>query len=496
MNEGICNIFFQMIAEILFLFSTDGTIIFGNKSAEEILGYPEGFAEVNIIDIIGKTLRKRNGKIEMIQGDMKMVSGEYYIPETVAYRKNQTICPVAVRLNLNENRHNYGICVLESLVSRKDAQRNTKKAQLTMEEASHLRNEFVANVTHELRTPVNGIMGFTESLLETELTKEQEEALHIIEHCCYNMSRIIDNLLDFSKLKSGKFTIEEKEFSFRRFMDKTMETNMAKINEKGLRLMVSISPDIPEYVIGDELRLGQVLNNLISNAVKFTSAGQITVDVTKTMEKQKSMELFFMVMDTGIGISEEEKDKLFQSFSQVDASITRRFGGTGLGLSITRQLVALMNGEIDVQSEKGKGSTFSFSVQVKKSDFQKAESKESTDDDEMLVGWYTYEGLGKVKVDNMDTSNMEELYQFGSQDNQREMHNALEKLIICIEMENWKKAESFAGVVKELIPKENTEIYRKAFRLELTIRKEDKEKALIQYEELKKAVFGYYLRLQ
>lgn len=487
-NE-IYLIFSEMVADPCFIFDREGEIISWNPAAEKVLGYPLGFRDTNIMDIFGKVLRIIDGRVQIGREVLTECVNNYQVIETVAYRKNQTVVPAEIRLNFGEEREAYGLCLMISLAFQKAAQRNVREAQKTMDAATNLRNEFVANVTHELRTPVNGIMGFTENLLETELTKEQKEALQVIEHCCQNMNRIIDNLLDFSKLESGKFTLEEKEFCFRSFMDKTMETNLARINDKGLRLMVSISPDIPEYVIGDELRLGQVLNNLISNAVKFTSNGHISVEVTKTLETNGELELFFMVIDTGIGIAEDEKDKLFQSFSQIDASVTRRFGGTGLGLSITKELVNLMNGDIDVQSEKGKGSTFSFSVRLKKTGEQKKVSGEE------YTGWYTYEGLGKVKMESFRAYEMEEIYRFGSAENQEEMVSALEKLVICIEMENWKKAENFASSVKGLIPAEQKEIYRKAFRLELTVRKADKEKALEQYEEVKKKILEYYQQL-
>lgn len=481
------NIFSEMATELLFQFDSEGRIFYWNKAAVKLLGYENGFSEVNITDVFGRTLKKEDGKIKRQENvDFRWEDG-YFAVETVAYRKNQTICPVELHLSIEENRPElYGACVAISLASEKIAKREAKKAEKLIKEANQLRNEFVSNVTHELRTPVNGILGFTENLLAGEVSEEQEESLKIIEHCCHNMMKIINNLLDFSKLEAGKFAIEEKEFRFREFIDRTIETNLPKINEKGLKLMVNISQEIPEYLIGDELRLGQVLNNLISNAVKFTQTGQIIMDVAKTMEDEKEIELFFVVMDTGIGISEEEKDKLFKPFSQVDPSITRRFGGTGLGLSISKELVALMNGEIDVQSEKGKGSTFSFSVRVKKIESDKGSSEAIYD------GWYTYEGLGKVKIEEADPYEAGKIRQFGSEENRREMTSLLEKLIICIEMENWQKAETFADTVKGFITAENKELYQKAFRMELTIRKEDKEKAIKQYTELKNAVFEYY----
>ena len=264
-------------------------------------------------------------------------------------------------------------------------------------------------------------------------------------------------------------------------MDKIIAMNINQINEKGLRLLLNISPEIPERIIGDELRITQILTNLINNAVKFTSMGQIVVDVVKTMELNDTVELFFMVMDTGIGIAPEDMDKLFKSFSQVDASITRRFGGSGLGLTIVKELVELMDGEVHVESEKGKGSTFSFSIRVKKVENEWENKKAYSS------GKFVYDGTSRKEISDIDEEmyDIEEIYRLGSEDNKKEIKNTMEKLIICIEMENWDKAEMFAETVKKLVESDK-ELKRKAFRVEMTVRKADGEKAILQYNELKK----------
>lgn len=165
-------------------------------------------------------------------------------------------------------------------------------------------------------------------------------------------------------MEAGKFTLEQREFDFRSMMDMSRRTIRIRSQKKACSLAWSISPEIPEHIIGDELRIVQVLNNLLSNACKFTSVGRIAVEVVKTSQIHNRMELFFLVIDTGIGISKEDQDKLFQSFSQVDASISRRYGGTGLGLNICKQLVELMDGSIHVESTQGQGSMFSFQIWV------------------------------------------------------------------------------------------------------------------------------------
>ena len=223
------------------------------------------------------------------------------------------------------------------------------------QQALKVKSEFVAKVTHELRTPENGILGNVREMYDDSLDGRTVRSLKLIERCCDDMNKIINNILDFSKLEAGKFTLEPRKFHFRNMLDYVKSNHINKLTEKGLGFFMTVSPQVPEHIIGDELRIVQILGNLISNAQKFTSIGKITVEAVKTAQVNDKIELFFMVKDTGIGIDDADKDKLFQSFSQVDASISRKYGGTGLGLNICKQLVELMGGRIEVESEKNKG---------------------------------------------------------------------------------------------------------------------------------------------
>ena len=346
-----------------------------------------------------------------------------------------------------------------------------------MEETIKVRNEFVANVTHELRTPVNGIRGHVTNLLEAGVTGEVKNTLDIIIRCCENMSAIINNILDFSKLEAGKFVIEQKEFDFYKMVNHAVETNITAINAKGLKIMVNIDKSIPEYMVGDELRLTQILNNLISNAVKFTSVGYINIEVTKTVQFDDEIELFFVVSDTGIGISPEEKDKLFKSFSQVDASITRKYGGTGLGLAITKQLIELMHGTIHLDSEKGKGSSFSFSVRLHMSQNRKEDGQTGE----------RFEFINQNQ-DMSQFDDLEKIFQYGTPENTEEIFSKMEKLIICMEVEAWEKAESFAHNIKELVEQGPKDIKKSAFRMEMSVRKGNYEKSMEQYNSLRSAL--------
>ena len=470
--------------EIVLFFDEKGKIIEANKTAKSELGYADEITEMSICKIFPNALQYENNELGLCDFDIEKCVEQGEKIETVAYRKNQTCFSVDLKIVIKKECDTFlGMCFALNTATKVGAIKDMVKAKEKVEDATKIRNEFVSNVTHELRTPVNGILGISKNLLDTELDEQQKESIHIIHMCCSNMIQIINNLLDFSKLEAGKFSIEEREFSFREAIDKIISMNINQVNEKGLKLLLNISPEIPERIIGDELRISQILTNLINNAVKFTSVGQIVVDVVKTIELNHTVELFFMVMDTGIGIASEDMDKLFKSFSQVDASITRRFGGSGLGLTIVKQLVELMDGEIHVESEKGKGSTFSFSIRVKKAHTGIEETQA------YKSGKYVYDGNTRREIVDLqdEICDLEEIYCFGSAENKKEISNTMEKLILCIEMENWEKAELFSGTIKKLVESDK-ELKRKAFRLEMTVRKEDYENAITQYKELKEAI--------
>ncbi len=244
----------------------------------------------------------------------------------------------------------------------KAAEREVRDAKEKAEEATRAKSMFLANMSHEIRTPMNAIIGMAHLALKTPLTPKQHDYLQKIHDAGTSLLGIINDILDFSKIEAGKLDMEETSFRFDSVLNNVATVVSQKAYDKGLELLFHAPAEIPQHLVGDPMRLGQVLVNLINNAIKFTEQGQITADI-KVLERTASkVKLQFAVRDTGIGLSEKQRGRLFQAFTQADGSTTRKYGGTGLGLTICKRLVEMMGGSISVESTLGVGSTFSFTA--------------------------------------------------------------------------------------------------------------------------------------
>ncbi len=460
MNAGTIQNLLKNQYGMTVVFDNQGSLLYISQNGEEELGYQQ--QNTNIRQIC-KPMFPQDMDIE---SRVEKINGREV--HTVVYRSNGTCFSALLRCArvLVKEDVSVNVAAIYNLQKTEDAIVQLVKAESQIKASIKSRNEFVANVTHELRTPVNGIKGHILNLIEQEEDSEHKKVMDIVLNCCCNMEKIISNMLDFSKIEAGKFEITEAPFDIRQCVKNVVDTSITIANGKGITLSSYVSDDIPKTLIGDDLRIGQILNNLVSNAVKFTSIGYVRIEVYRTMQKNHQVELTFFVIDTGIGVTPAEKEKMFKSFSQVDGSVTRQFGGTGLGLYVCKQLIDLMHGTIDLESEKGKGSTFRFTLLLDMDD-------DSGEEHEELEKITLVDELRAQIQNTQDTVDVEKLYQFGSKENMTEIGRNVERLTLCIEMGNWEKAEQFAANLKKLCEGAPKELVNKIFRMQMSVRKEN-----------------------
>jgi PAS domain S-box-containing protein len=332
---------------------------FHNKAYEEAFGLPtEGIQDKHMREVLGETF------YETARPNVEEVLSGY----PVVYERTQKTARGELRDYSVNYFPRYGEGAEEGQVigfySLATDVTEFKRMNRAADGANRSKSEFLANMSHEIRTPMNAIVGLTHLVLKTDLTERQRDYLVKVQRSSQHLLGILNDILDFSKVEAGKLSIEHADFEIEKMLDNLSSLLSEKSSAKGLELIFDIGSDVPQNLIGDSLRLGQVLINFANNAVKFTETGVIVVSVSVTELSDQNVLLRFAVKDTGIGLTQEQIGRLFQSFQQADASTTRKFGGTGLGLAISKRLVELMGGEVGVDSEVGVGSTFWFTARL------------------------------------------------------------------------------------------------------------------------------------
>lgn len=325
------------------------------QNEEELWYKPSKFLGMKVSEVVPEPLGSIfTGHIERV-----FETGELQRIEYSFKQKGQDKYYEGRIIKLDEE---FVMVITRPITAQKQIEVELRKAAKAAESATEAKSNFLATMSHEIRTPMNGVIGMTNLLAETELTEDQREYVETIKASGDTLLRIINDILDYSKIESGKLQVDESVLSLKKLVDDSISLIMYEAKRKDLAINTIIDEEVPEFVISDRGRLRQILLNLLSNAVKFTETGGVTVFIEAESQSDRSLILKFKVQDTGIGIKQDKLRVLFKEFSQADSSHTRRFGGTGLGLAIVKNLVKLLNGKVSVSSQIGVGSEFSFTV--------------------------------------------------------------------------------------------------------------------------------------
>jgi two-component system, sensor histidine kinase and response regulator len=396
-----------------------GVITSWNSGAAAMFGYPPAEA-------LGRALNVSESPPEEEQARMRrLVAGEKFSYDAKAMTRSRAAIDiqVAVAPLLDDANQCVGsIAVARDVTQHKRSEEALRLAREAAESASQAKSSFLARMSHEIRTPMNGVLGMTELLLETGLTSTQRKYAETVQRSGQNLLGIINDLLDFSKIEAGKLELENVDMDLRRTIEDIVDLLAERAHVKGLDLACSIPADLVTQVKGDPLRLGQILTNLVGNAIKFTERGAVVIRVAGVEETAKNATMRFEVSDTGAGISPEAQSRIFEEFAQADGSTTRKHGGSGLGLAISKQLVEMMGGTIHVESALGTGSNFWFTVGFEK---QAAQSQE--DERPAAIGLLT--GVRALIVES----------------------NAVNRGILRAQMGNWQMTNQVAETPRQAI---------------------------------------------
>jgi|LSQX01.1.fsa_nt_gb PAS domain S-box-containing protein len=441
-------------------------IISVNAAAEELTEWKQHEAVNRPLDDIFRIKDKKTGKIIESPYVLTIKTGVKHglKKDTILVSKNGIERFISASFSPIKEKNDNIIGVI--LVFRDITRIRRTEEQLEMAKeaaviASQAKSEFLANMSHEIRTPLNGIIGMIDLTYLTDLTEEQKENLNVVKKCVQLLMKIINDILDISKIEARKLSLNYTEFCIRDLIKEIINTNLFSAYDKNLKLYYDVDKNVPEKLWGDPYRLKQVLNNLVGNGIKFTERGFVKLNLRIKGVVEDKITLLFSVIDTGIGIPKNKMDKLFKSFSQVDGSITRKYGGTGLGLSISKKLIEMMDGNIWLESDVNQGTTIYFTASFKVEDYDAECLKEKPFEDNVInvkdYRWHVYSENNYILEERIE--------------------NVLKEIEKSIETKNYEKIELCSRNLKRIASNPmNKQLKSIAFKMVLSARKKELER--------------------
>lgn len=380
-NEILLSTVIASSLDAMVTLNEEGNIINWNRAAEEIFGYQKaeaiGRTLAELIIPPGQAAAHKHGFERFLKTRESSIMNRRL--ELTAIRKSGEVFPVEITITVAEHKNGlYFNGFIRDISERKQKENELIQTRLQAELAAKAKTDFLSVMSHEIRTPLHAIIGFSHLLLDNRPRTDQLEFLNMLKFSGESLLHIINDILDFNKLESGKLELDMEEFNLKDLLDNIYKTFLPKARENNIQLQLLYDHRLPTHVKGDPGRMGQIINNLVSNAIKFTPKGSVKITVTLEAEEEDSWLVEFSVKDTGIGIAYDKQQKIFDLFTQADSNTTRKYGGTGLGLSIAKKLLQLMKSEIKLQSDTWNGSRFYFNVKLQKSQHGSDESREDS----------------------------------------------------------------------------------------------------------------------
>lgn len=364
-SEAYVSTVMENVVDGIITFNEAGTVLSFNSPAESLLGYSKKEAVGKHIEVFSPKINDEERVENFLNSYLKNFKNEDTgdLIETLAIDVNGRVFPIDLSVSeMSFDSKKMYIAIIRDITERKQFEEALIKAKKNAEQMAIAKTNFLSTMSHEIRTPMNAVIGLTNLLIQENPKPEQVESLKVLKFSGENLLVLINDILDFNKIESGRIEFEKMNFSIQEVTNSIKEGLNIKAKEKNIGLQVYMDSALPKVLIGDPTRLSQILNNLIGNAIKFTEKGKVTVEIDLVEETPTEIEIAFRVIDTGIGIEKNKLDHIFESFTQSNSSITRKYGGTGLGLAITKRLIELQDSEIHVKSEAGKGSSFHFTL--------------------------------------------------------------------------------------------------------------------------------------